>query len=147
VNERTLPLALYEGSLLVLYVSGRAVGWWDAAILPALGFAGMVTVCALPMLLLWVASRRAPDDRAPAVRAGVLALGAALVAAAVAVWHLDRLSGDTRLLVAAGVSAPLLAAVLLALGRRPGTLRTAGYLAGCYAVPAALLAAVASALA
>ena len=147
MNERTLPLALYEGSLLVLYVAGRAIGWWGAAILPAVGFAGMVTVCALPMLLLWVASRRAPDDLAPAVRAGVLALAAAFVAAAAAVWRLDRLSGDTSLLVAAGVTIPLTAAVLIALGRRPGALRTAGYLAGCYAVPAALLAAVASALA
>ena len=147
MNERTLPLALYEGSLLVLYAAGRAVGWWGGAVLPALGLAGMVTVCALPMLLLWVASRRAPDDRAPAMRAGALAVSVALLAAVVAVSHLDRLSGDTRLLVIAGVALPLVAALLLALGRRCRALGTAGYLAGCYAVPAALLAAVASALA
>jgi hypothetical protein len=138
VLPRTFPLALYETSLVAVYLVGRIAGWWGGDLLAALGAAGMVTICALPMLLLWIAARRSPDDLRPRFRAMGLAAGVAVGAAVVVTWG-DRSPG----LLAAAIS-PLAAAMLLASGRRG--LIDAGFLIGCYAVPAALLAAVLSAL-
>jgi hypothetical protein len=136
LHARTVPLALYEGTLILVYAAGRLVGWWGGGILTALGAAGMLTVCAVPMLLLWIAARREPLRRAPRIRAALIAIGVAAGAAVVV--------GDSDRLLLAAALCPLVTPVLLA-ARRP-LLTDAAFLIGCYAVPAALLAAAISAL-
>ena len=131
---RTIPLALYETSLVAAYLVGRLAGWWGGDLLAALGAAGMVTVCALPMLLLWIAARRQPESRAPRFRAMALAAGIALGACAIVTW------GEQSPALLAGALSPVAAVLLLATGR--SRLADAGFLLGCYAVPAALLAAM-----
>jgi hypothetical protein len=138
IHARTVPLALYEGTLVLIYLAGRLAGWWGGGILPALGAAGMVTVCAVPMLLLWIAARRDPVRRAPRLRAALIAVGVAGVATLVVS------SGDWDRLLLAGALLPLVTPLLLAT-RRPLAM-DAAFLLGCYAVPAALLAAAISAL-
>src|SRR4029079_4661808 len=65
VLPRTIPLAMYETSLVAAYLVGRLGGWWGGDPLAALGTPRLVTVCAPPMLLLWIAARRRPESRAP----------------------------------------------------------------------------------
>jgi len=146
VSPWVIPLLLYECSLLVAYVVGRLAGWWGGDVMAVLGVGGMVTVCALPMLWLWSLARKTPESRRPALRAAAIAAGVAILAGLVVSANLDAVDADARTrFVVASLSPAVAAAVLLAAPRR--RIAVAGFLLGCYTLPAALAAAAVSQIA